>query len=229
MPLPPPPKKPASLLDSQYFQPRKLSETDADPADVPLLATASAAETESAPSPAAPAPRKTATRKRKAALMEPMPQAEPAVAPEAADTSSSLPDTAKPAAAPGRAAKPARRARKSAGNASAASTPAPAAPVAPVTARTAPAEPQPRVPARIAQTPVRSAPPAPQAAPSSAAAPAARKLFVLDTNVLMHDPMSLFRFQEHDIYLALIVLEEMDNHKKGVTEVARNVDRKSVV
>ena len=227
MPLPPPPKKPASLLDSQYFQPRKLSEADADPADVPLQATASAAETDSAPSPAAPAPRKTATRKRKAALMEPMPQAEPAVAPEAADTSSSLPDTAKPAGAPDRAAKPARRARKSAGNASAASTPAPAAPVAPVTARTAPAEPQPRVPARSVQTPVRSAPPASQAAPSSAEAPAARKLFVLDTNVLMHDPMSLFRFQEHDIYLALIVLEEMDNHKKGVTEVARNVRQTS--
>ncbi|MDF1483677.1 PhoH family protein [Ramlibacter sp. H39-3-26] len=48
------------------------------------------------------------------------------------------------------------------------------------------------------------------------------KLFVLDTNVLLHDPMSLFRFEEHDILLPMIVLEELDGHKKGTTEVARN-------
>ncbi|MBX3609825.1 MAG: PhoH family protein [Hydrogenophaga sp.] len=48
------------------------------------------------------------------------------------------------------------------------------------------------------------------------------RLFVLDTNVLLHDPMSLFRFEEHDIYLPMIVLEELDGHKKGMTEVARN-------
>ena len=58
-------------------------------------------------------------------------------------------------------------------------------------------------------------------------APATRKLFVLDTNVLMHDPTCLFRFEEHDIYLALIVLEEMDSHKKGSNEVARNVRQAS--
>ena len=51
---------------------------------------------------------------------------------------------------------------------------------------------------------------------------AASCLFVLDTNVLMHDPVSLFRFEEHDIYLPMIVLEELDGHKKGMTEVARN-------
>ncbi|MBX3587021.1 MAG: PhoH family protein [Ramlibacter sp.] len=48
------------------------------------------------------------------------------------------------------------------------------------------------------------------------------KLFVLDTNVLLHDPMCLFRFEEHDIFLPMIVLEELDGHKKGMTEVARN-------
>ena len=48
------------------------------------------------------------------------------------------------------------------------------------------------------------------------------KLFVLDTNVLLHDPTSLFRFEEHDIYLPMTVLEELDAHKKGMTEVARN-------
>jgi len=47
-------------------------------------------------------------------------------------------------------------------------------------------------------------------------------LFVLDTNVLMHDPTSLFRFDEHDIYLPMITLEELDGHKRGMTEVARN-------
>src|SRR5262249_35635172 len=49
-----------------------------------------------------------------------------------------------------------------------------------------------------------------------------RKLFVLDTNVLMHDPSSLFRFEEHDVYLPMMTLEELDNHKKGMSEVARN-------
>ena len=48
------------------------------------------------------------------------------------------------------------------------------------------------------------------------------KLFVLDTNVLLHDPSCLFRFEEHDVFLPMIVLEELDGHKKGMTEVARN-------
>jgi len=50
-----------------------------------------------------------------------------------------------------------------------------------------------------------------------------KKLFVLDTNVLMHDPAAIFRFQEHDIFIPMIVLEELDHGKKGLTEVARNV------
>ncbi len=53
------------------------------------------------------------------------------------------------------------------------------------------------------------------------------KLFVLDTNVLMHDPMCLFRFEEHDVFLPMIVLEELDSHKKGMTEVARNARQTS--
>lgn len=48
------------------------------------------------------------------------------------------------------------------------------------------------------------------------------KIFVLDTNVLMHDPLCLFRFAEHDVFLPMTVLEELDNHKKGLTDVARN-------
>ena len=76
----------------------------------------------------------------------------------------------------------------------------------------------------------------PASSPSTSAKPAASsstrrrrpvstgpaKLFVLDTNVLLHDPMSLFRFDEHDVFLPMITLEELDGHKKGMTEVARN-------
>jgi len=53
--------------------------------------------------------------------------------------------------------------------------------------------------------------------------PAQRRLFVLDTNVLMHDPTSIFRFQEHDVYLPMVVLEELDANKKGLSEASRNV------
>ncbi|KAF1010545.1 MAG: hypothetical protein E5299_01648 [Burkholderia gladioli] len=49
-----------------------------------------------------------------------------------------------------------------------------------------------------------------------------QKLFVLDTNVLIHDPSSLFRFEEHDVYLPMMTLEALDNHKQGISEVARN-------
>lgn len=50
-----------------------------------------------------------------------------------------------------------------------------------------------------------------------------RKLFVLDTNILMSDPSALYRFEEHDIYLPMVVLEELDSHKTGLSEIARNV------
>ncbi|MCU7864133.1 MAG: PhoH family protein, partial [Candidatus Thiodiazotropha sp. (ex Lucinoma borealis)] len=53
------------------------------------------------------------------------------------------------------------------------------------------------------------------------------RLFVLDTNVLMHDPSALFRFKEHDIFLPMVVLEELDKGKKGMSEVARNVRQTS--
>jgi len=91
-----------------------------------------------------------------------------------------------------------------------------------------------------AQPVVARAPAAKQPTAETAAAPAAapattrkkrgtgatpaevQKLFVLDTNVLMHDPSCLFRFEEHDVYLPMMTLEELDNHKKGMSEVARN-------
>jgi PhoH-like ATPase len=55
------------------------------------------------------------------------------------------------------------------------------------------------------------------------------KIFVLDTNVLMHDPTSLFRFEEHDVFLPIMTLEELDNHKKGMSEIARNARQVSRV
>jgi PhoH-like ATPase len=67
--------------------------------------------------------------------------------------------------------------------------------------------------------PRRSAKPRPQAQ--------AAKLFVLDTNVLMHDPTSLYRFEEHDVFLPIVTLEELDDHKKGLSEVARNARQAS--
>ncbi len=53
------------------------------------------------------------------------------------------------------------------------------------------------------------------------------KLFVLDTNVLMHDPTSLFRFEEHDLFIPMATLEELDDHKKGMSEVSRNARQAS--
>ena len=95
----------------------------------------------------------------------------------------------------------------------------------------------------ISDAPARAAAPTPTPTPAPAARPVAAgkpasepqakprkprstgpaKLFVLDTNVLMHDPMSLFRFEEHDVFLPMITLEELDGHKKGMSEVARSV------
>ena len=80
-------------------------------------------------------------------------------------------------------------------------------------------------PAPYLQT--RSGKPAPasQAQRKRSSGPA--KLFVLDTHVLLHDPICLFRFEEHDIFLPMVVLEELDGHKKGMTEVARNARQTS--
>ncbi|MCS4295330.1 PhoH-like ATPase [Comamonas sp. BIGb0152] len=132
-------------------------------------------------------------------------------------------DMASPVAAPAvqRRAQAAAPAPKAARSKRAA---APVAAVAPVAAsakpQTAPVQPAPpaRSPAVADVISITDSKPAKATKPRSGKA----KLFVLDTNVLLHDPSSLFRFEEHDIYLPMIVLEELDGHKKGMTEVARN-------
>jgi len=50
----------------------------------------------------------------------------------------------------------------------------------------------------------------------------AKKVFVLDTNVLLHDPQAIFRFQEHDIVIPIVVIEEIDTFKKDQNEIGRN-------
>jgi len=73
-------------------------------------------------------------------------------------------------------------------------------------------------------------PPSPATVAKRSKSPARKrvtKLFVLDTNVLMHDPTSLFRFEEHDIYLPIGTLEELDGHKKGLSDVSRNARQAS--
>ncbi len=92
-----------------------------------------------------------------------------------------------------------------------------------------------RAPVAPAPVPAVATPPASKPATPASSTSRSRKsartgpakLFVLDTNVLMHDPMCLFRFEEHDIFLPMIVLEELDGHKKGMTEVARNARQTS--
>ena len=79
----------------------------------------------------------------------------------------------------------------------------------------------PRGAGRPRRAPVKAAP-APAKRAKARAQNAPRKLFVLDTNVLLHDPSSLFRFEEHDIFLPMMTLEELDHQKKGMSEVARN-------
>ncbi len=54
-----------------------------------------------------------------------------------------------------------------------------------------------------------------------------KRTFVLDTNVLMHDPTAIFRFQEHDVFIPMFVLEELDDNKRGASEVARNARQAS--
>ncbi|MDR2562279.1 MAG: PhoH family protein, partial [Holophagales bacterium] len=49
-----------------------------------------------------------------------------------------------------------------------------------------------------------------------------KKIFVMDTNVLLHDPQAIFHFQEHDLVIPIVVIEEIDTFKKDQTEIGRN-------
>src|SRR5512140_2665283 len=49
-----------------------------------------------------------------------------------------------------------------------------------------------------------------------------KKLFVLDTNVLLHDPRAIFSFEDNDVIIPIVVIEELDKFKKGIDEIGRN-------
>jgi PhoH-like ATPase len=49
-----------------------------------------------------------------------------------------------------------------------------------------------------------------------------KKNYVLDTNVLLHDPHAIFKFEDNDLILPIFVLEEIDNFKRDATELGRN-------
>ncbi|NIA55890.1 PhoH family protein [Massilia sp. TW-1] len=194
MPLPKLPTKPATILLAKDY-PR------AEPGKSPVRA---AAKAENDPvedlisGPAVPAPKTTKARKSKAALLAEAPAREEkpaaAAAPAAAPVTARAEKPARPGKIAGKAAKPgtAAKLRESDMN-----------------------EPH---PAKHKPVEVNVKSPASRKADTAGAT----KVFVLDTNVLMHDPTSLFRFEEHDVYLPMMTLEELDNHKKGMSEVARN-------
>ncbi|MCE2658262.1 MAG: PhoH family protein [Rubrivivax sp.] len=145
-----------------------------------------------------------------AARPAPSPAPSAAISPAPVTTQASAPvgrasATPAPAPAPARTPTPANPTAR-----------APAPAPAKVAADTRPAAP------RATAKPIPAPAPAPRSARARAEPSGPSKLFVLDTNVLMHDPMSLFRFAEHDIFLPMITLEELDGHKKGMSEVARN-------
>jgi len=200
MPLPKPPSKPATLLDLSTAIEARARRTPRKSDDAQ----------EAAPEPAAP------PRERAAERVVPMRGATRAA--DAADASAPAAGAAAEATAPAngtadRKASDAAR-REPSGperRRAAASSRLPAVLRAPPGA--ADDEVSAAVPARRARA---------RTEPRARAEGEPRKLFVLDTNVLMHDPTCLFRFAEHDLYLPMMTLEELDNHKKGMSEVSRN-------
>ncbi len=203
MPLPPAPSRKAARVPTEAFEVKASRKTvasqQAADAETPALSLELPVTVASAP---APAPAKTVRRRRAAAPAAEAMAAGTEIA--AIGTPVAAQAAPEPQAGPATgtlvapAAKPARKAvaRKKVATVSEA------------------------LPAEEAVQPTRKTKAAVK--PRSHKGRAASCLFVLDTNVLMHDPMSLFRFEEHDIYLPMIVLEELDGHKKGMTEVARN-------
>ena len=240
MPLP---KKPAKrgeilkdygpMLDAAPSVPAKAPAPVAPadtPADTPTAVSADGSANVSAAAGRRTTPRKPATAKRRTrAAATPTP--ETAGTPDVAQSElSSVPEAVEPQReADANAKNKVKVAEKTAKKAVTPSATKPAkSPAKKATTKTSKT-------AASAQTPRSSQASAPAPRPSAdtpekavsrrgrAATPAdKRKLFVLDTNVLIHDPLSIFRFAEHDVFIPMTVLEELDNHKKGTSDVARN-------
>ncbi len=214
MPLPKMPTRPASILSASDGETASATARSRrkPAAEQPEATTAlpTAQQPELTGLPAAPAKRARGGA-RTATAPTPVSTAAPAVgrAAVARQADPVVPLAVEETPAP--AAKKPRRATKTT---AVAAVPLAETPIATKTeAASAPARPAPRSrkPANVEQTR--------RGARDNAAA---RRIFVLDTNVLLHDPSSIFRFAEHDVFLPMITLEELDDHKKGVSEVARN-------
>ncbi|MFC4299799.1 PhoH family protein [Castellaniella hirudinis] len=213
MPLPKPPTRPGDTVETAT---RTVTPESAPARAVPGPALDLSLDA----LPDAPRTRGAKARPVAAILTKSAGRAAPAPASAAAPAAKASPAPARAAKAPAAAPSPAVQAPAAQAPAVAAQPPAkagkpaqaaPATPAAPVAAQAAPAKTAP-APARPAAARAR-----PKRLPASQ-----RKLFVLDTNVLLHDSSSLFRFAEHDVFLPMIVLEELDHQKKGMSEVARN-------
>jgi len=207
MPLPKIPTKPGTLLPAADYPKaeRGVTPVQAVAPAVTLVSSAAQPAQDLISGKAAPAPKRT-TRSKTAMLVEaPAPEA-PVVQPPV----EAVAEAPAPVAARGKAA-----------NAAPAPAPAPAPAAAAPRARA-----KDKVDTGIGEVhPAKHKPVEPIVKSSTsrkADTAGVQKLFVLDTNVLMHDPSSLFRFEEHDVYLPMMTLEELDDHKKGMSEVARN-------
>src|SRR6478736_270011 len=74
----------------------------------------------------------------------------------------------------------------------------------------------------VSAVPPNRVPPRPSLSQRAERMTRSKRIYVLDTNVLMHDPTALFKFEEHDVFLPMQVIEELDNAKKGTSEASRN-------
>ena len=49
-----------------------------------------------------------------------------------------------------------------------------------------------------------------------------KKVFILDTNILLNNPLSIFQFDDNDVVIPISVIEEIDNFKKDMSDIGRN-------
>ena len=49
-----------------------------------------------------------------------------------------------------------------------------------------------------------------------------KKVFILDTNILLNNPLSIYQFDDNDVVIPISVIEEIDNFKKDMSDIGRN-------
>ena len=214
MPLPKPPSKPATLLDMTVASKARARRIGVQPPPEAPAAASAAIVPVAAVAPVAPVVLSQTAATAPAAVAD--------IADLAVVTTESTRTTRRKAAPGGPAARaPAAITRPEDAAGTLAAPRATQAPTAPTGVNPPDASAAPSDTRAVRQTPEPRRV-APVAAARTPVAEGERKLFVLDTNVLMHDPSSLFRFAEHDVFVPMMTLEELDNHKRGMSEVSRN-------